>query len=123
MSDDLSILFSSQARYRVLQTLFLFEKPLPIRHIESLTGTAIRSVQVALQGLVRERAVLRTRRGSHIVYEMNSKHIAYPILSEVFAVIRRDRYRRRTASLGARAQRSLEFSNELGQNIEKAKLK
>lgn len=118
---DLSRILSSQARFRVLESLHTLNGRARIRHIEKLTQLAIHSVQVALQRLVAEKVILKSGRKPHPLYALNPRHPAYEILNNVFNLIKAASLRQRARKFDKAAESSLAFSSELRDVTQRAR--
>jgi len=107
-----------------METLCAFdETKLPLRHLEGYTGLAIRSVQLALNGLVNENAVLKSRRGRNVCYSLNPNFEPVSLLVKVFSLVRADNIENRSRVFSDKARRSLEFSSEILLLTQKGKIK
>lgn len=65
-------LLASQARTEVMQILWTSRSPLRLRTIAELTTVSLRPVQVALETLVRHRAVRKIRCRNSFVYSLGT---------------------------------------------------
>lgn len=120
---DISKILSSRARFRILEVLCSFRSPLPLRHLEALTGLAIRSIQVAAAGLEEEGVILAQRRARSVRYFFNNRHPAFSVIQEVFAVTTRNQILRRSARYHRAAQASLRFSTEAQMLLRRSNVK
>ena len=114
---DLSNILSSKARFAALRTLFIVDLPIPLRHVESLSKLAIRSVQVALAGLCHEKVVLKKRKGRYVLFELNKSHADYSTLRKDFFLIQENMIQKRAKYYNQKAHKSLLFTNEMQQLI------
>ena len=111
-SIDLSTLLSSQARFRVLKALCGFQGA-RLRTLEHLTGLAIRSVQVAVNGLEKQNMLTRQKKDRAILYCLNEDHPGSELLKSIFNLIRRNTIQARAHVYHSRAKAALRFSDEM----------
>jgi hypothetical protein len=118
---EISQLFSSKARFQVLQVLSLVEWPVSLRTLERLTGLPIRSVKLATLDLVKKKILFQKKQKNSILFSLNRDHFFMDVLKEIFALISRDSIRRRSVSYQSRAADILRFSDEVRLLVKRSK--
>jgi hypothetical protein len=83
----LTLLFSSAAKFEILGLLCQRSSPLPLRHISYLTGLPIRSTELAVASLCKQKVVRRQKAGRQVLLSFNDQHESALLLCEIFAVV------------------------------------
>jgi hypothetical protein len=83
----LTHLFSSAAKFEILGLLCQRSSPLPLRHISYLTGLPIRSTELAVASLRKQKVLRRKKVGKQVLVSFNDLHESALLLSEIFAVV------------------------------------
>lgn len=117
-SVDLSLILSSQARFRVLQTLTLLSIGLGLREIERQTHLNIRSVQIATQSLVKEKILKKNANG---LFLLNASSPAAKPLQGLFKYLRDVEISKKSKAFSERAQWTLQLSQEVSNLIRQAR--
>lgn len=118
---DISDIFSSRARCKVLRTLHHQTAPLCLRHIAYLSGAPLFSVQRVLKQLVDEKMVARKRRASHVLFSLNRQHRFDAFLTQVFDLEMKHHIVSASADYQTRAKHVLHFSHSALGIIKEAK--
>jgi DNA-binding transcriptional regulator GbsR (MarR family) len=92
-------IFTSRARGRILRTLYFQKTPIPLRHVALISDLPVYSVQNALATLRDEEIIHRIDMDNNALFELNTKHPFYPILTQLF-----------TAETNAKIQQAAELS-------------
>jgi len=121
MTPRLSQALSSAARTDVLETLFHQAGELGLRQVALISGLPVRSVEVALAGLVRERCVHRRRSGERVYFALNRGHATYPLLADVFRAAERWRIRRAAAARAQAGRETMAFAEAALPLLERAR--
>ncbi len=100
-------LLGSAARTDILRVLSRATTPIGLRHIARLADVYPRSAQLALDALVREALVTRTRVGQRRLYAVNQDHPDVPVLRAVFAAAELAGIRARNRAIQDRARKIL----------------
>lgn len=66
-------LFSSKAKYRILQILSTRSSPIHLRGISEAAGIAIRSAQLAVEDLVSKKVINKKREGNRTLLTLNPR--------------------------------------------------
>lgn len=93
-----------------------------LRSLEAVTGLAVRSVQVALSGLVREKVVRTNGKGRDRRYALNPANASITLLAGIFGLVTMDEIRRRSRRYAKRATTALNLSEEMHRLIRRARL-
>jgi hypothetical protein len=109
MGTRLSQLFAYPARTEVAGTLFFQPGELGLRQIALITGLQVRSVELALKDLQRDRLVRRRKSVNRVFFALNRSHPDYPLLACVFDAAASHRIREFSARLGQRPKELLRF--------------
>lgn len=80
----LSSILSSKARIEVLRTLCFLDKPIGLRKLARICEVHPRSAELALQGLIAERRVIKSPKGSAPAYRWNAAHADALRLQKLF---------------------------------------
>jgi len=107
---ELSRILSSNARFRVLQVLVPLPEGMGLRELERATHLNIRSVQLATQGLVRERILKKDRRGH---FRLNSRLPIAVKIKKLFIFLRDEQIRERAQKFSTRAKQVIQLSEEM----------
>lgn len=110
---DLSTILSSRAKFQVLQVLSTVEEGTSLRNIERLTGLAIRSVQIAVKSLVEAGVLEKKQKGRRILIRMNSQHVFFEALRDVFSVLQKHRLQFMANQHSEKAKDVLAFSSDV----------
>lgn len=108
---EFASLFSSRARLDVLRVLVRQTAPLCLRHIAALSDSPLFSVQRALAQLVKEKILIRQKKGLYVFFSLNEHHPFHTFLTRFFDLEMRSRLAFLADSYGEKAQSSLDFSN------------
>lgn len=114
-------ILSSKAKFEVLNLLFKDPSPLRIRTLERRTGLAVRSVQVALAYLVKEKVVIRKIQDNNPVYFLNKSHDSYILIKNILKAVELDRVFKRSCSYHSKAKKTFQFVTEAGELFHKAR--
>lgn len=106
----LAHIMSSPARVRMLETLDHQSCGLHLRQVAALSGTSLRSVQLAAAQLVRQGLVLRHREGNRVLFRLNRRHPDYGLIAAVLRASANHQLQRRAARLYRRAGRVVQFA-------------
>lgn len=107
---DLSLILSSQARFRVLQILSLLKSGLGLRELERSTRLGIRSIQVATQALMKERILKKDRAG---LFHLNEASPATCRLRGLFEYLRGEELQEKGKALSKRAHQVVRLCDEM----------
>jgi DNA-binding transcriptional ArsR family regulator len=110
---EISSLLSSQARFLVLRALCVSREELSARRLEKISGLAIRSVQVAVQGLEKEGIIIKKTQGRNVLYRLSEAWSVRSPLAAIFALADQHDLSLRAAQYHDQARASLEYSNEM----------
>lgn len=108
---DLTSIFSSKAKLKVLRTLCCQSAPLPLRHIAYLSDTPVFSIQRAVKQLVAQKILIKKRKKPYTYYSLNSNNMFYPFLTQVFDLEIKNRITFLSADYAQKAKRSLDFAS------------
>ncbi len=109
-SFDLSAILSSQARFRVLQTLAHLTEGLRLRELERECDLNIRSIQLATQALRQEKVLRKTTDGYFLFDDKSSAAIH---IRALFRFLRDEEIRKNARSLSTRAKAVIRLSEEM----------
>jgi DNA-binding transcriptional ArsR family regulator len=85
----LSLLFSSSAKFETLRLLSQRSSPLPLRHIAELTDLPIRSVEIAVSALCKQKVLRRQRVGRRVMVSFNEQHGSASLVQNIFELVNR----------------------------------
>ena len=71
---ELSNLFSSASKYRILRTLCGRRSPIHLRALAELADVQLRSAQIAVKGLIREKVVTKTLAANRCMLALNPQN-------------------------------------------------
>lgn len=80
---DLSTIFSSPARTKVLEILVKLKAPLHLRRIAELSDYTIHAIDKILKDLHKERLVAKRKKGQYILYSPNNENPEIDLVREV----------------------------------------
>lgn len=83
----MALLFSSAAKFETLGLLSQRSSPLPLRHIAYLTGLPIRSVEMAVAALCKQKALRRQKVGRRFLISINEEHDKTALVREIFGLV------------------------------------
>ncbi len=121
MHAPLSELLSSTAKFEVLETLHYQPHPIPLRHIALCCRLPIRSVQVALDHLQRDKLVTRAKGKRWTMFTINRHSKYYPLLQTIFEAAMRFHLKERSNDFNRAAQASLKFNNDVTRLLSQAR--
>lgn len=107
-------IFTSKSRAVILQTLFFQKRPIPLRHISSISDIPIFSVQNAVNSLLNENLISKTEEDNNVLFELNKKHPLYNVLEQIFTIEMSARIRLEAKQFCQKAKQVLEFANAVG---------
>jgi hypothetical protein len=111
---ELSSALSSEARFRIMQVLCGLRVGLRLRELERATELSIRSIQVATEGLLKEK-VLRVDQGRR--YTVNSASSIGNQVLRLFLAWRDEETRRKAELLSDRARLVVRLSDEVARFV------
>lgn len=106
---DLSAIFTSKARVKILRILFYHEQSLSLRHISNLSQMPVFSIQRALAQLVEEKIITRKKTKNAKFYSLKRDHQAYGLLVQVFNLEMKNKIRFQSCQYDRKAQSVLNF--------------
>lgn len=109
----LDSVFSSRAKWKVLERLITLNHPISLRDIERFTAMPIRSIQLAVKALEKEKVIKCFKNANETRYSMNLKYQYYHLIKQIFDVIRLAEHQQESTELDCRAQTTLEFSDDI----------
>lgn len=110
--DRLSDIFSSRTRTEVLSILVEQSEPIHLRALAELSTVAIRAIQEAVEDLVRERLVRRSKQGRRVCFALNQGHPDYPLICAIVRTANEHFLEQRARSYGEHAQSALDFASD-----------
>jgi len=105
-------LFSSGARTELLRVLCYQPDGMALRALARTAGLRIRSAELALSSLVRDKLVKRSRDGNRVVFVLDRADVRYSILHAVFDAAMYEGIRADSRLLNERSKVILPFINE-----------
>ena len=111
---ELSSALSSEARFRVMQVLCGLRVGLRLRELERATELSIRSIQVATEGLLKEKVLRVDQEGRFTVNSASS--IGNQVL-RLFLAWRDEETRRKAELLSDRARLVVRLSDEVARFV------
>ena len=114
-------ILSSTAKFEVLNILFQDPSPLRVRALERRTSLAVRSVQVALDSLVKAKVVTRTTQKKTPVYQLNKSHESYRLISHIFKSVEMESVSKRSVFYNSKAKKTFEFISEASELFQRAR--
>ena len=111
MINDISIILSSTAKYRILRTLFLQNSSIPLRHIAYLSKLYINSVQHGIKNLLKNHLLIKKSYGREIHFSINRKHPSYMLIKDIFEYEMKRKIQARSKTYIEGATSSLNFIN------------
>ena len=121
MNFELSDFFSSRSRTKVLLTLFHQAHPVPLRHLAYMTKLAVQRVEYALKQLVKDKLVIRKQEGKAVLYSLNKKHKAFPLISDICVASSKYQIRMRSNLYHDRAKQVLKFCSQAHDILSRAR--
>lgn len=118
---DVTTLFSSKAKVKVLRTLFHQSAPLPLRHIASLAGSSLFSVQRVLKQLVAEDILIRKRKGRYTLFSLNPQYEYHSFLAQFFDLEMKSRIAFLSRGYHQKAKELVDFSRSARDLFEKVR--
>lgn len=103
--------FSSKAKIRALETLSSQVAPIPLRRLEALSETPIRSVVLALRSLEKEKVVFKKKQKHHTLYALNPTHRDYIPLTSIMRLATEAALQSRAKNYQKKAKLILAFQN------------
>ena len=114
-------ILSSTAKFEILSILFKDPSPLRVRALERRTGLAIRSVQVALDNLVKAKVVTRKTQKKNPVYYLNKSHECYELINKIFKAVEIESISKRSNLYNSKAKKVFQFVSEASELFQRAK--
>lgn len=108
---DISDIFTSKARVKILRTLYFQLQPTPLRHIAYISDLPIFSVQNATKSLLSDKIINKREKENYILFELNKKHPLYTVLEQFFIIEINNRISREAQTYFQKAKQALEFAN------------
>lgn len=105
-------IFSSVSKVKILRTLFLQDKPIPLRHIAYMSELPVFSVQTGIQSLLSDDMVNKTVEDKYVLFELNKTSPFYDVLKQIFIIEIQSRISRESENYNDRARQVLEFVND-----------
>lgn len=118
---DISLIFSSKAKFKVLRTLFHQSTPLSLRQVAYLSEESLFSVQRALEQLVSQGLLLKKNKGHRMFFFVSQKHPYHAFLATLFDLEMKTRVSLESNQLHRKAAQCLKFSTEAHHLIQKAR--
>lgn len=118
---NISDIFTSKARVRILRTLAFQGEPLPLRHIAAVSDLPVFSVQNAAQSLTADGILLKTERENNVLFELDKNSEIYDLLLQIFLLEARYRISKEARKNFRKAARVLEFANSASAIFRSAK--
>lgn len=116
--NDFSAIFSSRARFKILESLCPLKKGLKLREIESSTGLGIRSIQIATKALVQEGILLKNKES---FFYLNDRSRTSFVLRGLFEYLRNEECQESAKKLSNRARKTINLCDDVGQLIRSRK--
>ena len=82
---DLSYLFSSKSKYKILRVLCKRTLPIHLRALAELADIQVRSAQLALESLLKEEVITKTKEANRVNFFLNPYNNYTVYLCEHFA--------------------------------------
>lgn len=105
-------IFSSGARTELLRVLCYQPDGMALRALGRTAGLGVRSVELALDSLVRDKLVKRSRAGNRVVFSLDRTDVRFPVLNAVFKAAMIEGIRADSSKLNDRARVVLPFIEE-----------
>ena len=105
----------------MLETLYFQSGELGLRQIALISGLYLRSAELALKDLQKERLLRRRKSGARVYFSLNREHPAYSLLSCLFESLQTYRIRVRAQAVGDDAKEMLRFVVAANRMMEKAR--
>lgn len=83
---ELSDLFSSSSKYRILRTLCNRETPTHLRALAELSNVQIRSAQIAVESLLKTNVITKHKKANRVMLSLNKQSKFSSILIDHFKV-------------------------------------
>lgn len=106
-------IFSSKAKLNVLGAILKTNQPLFLRELSVLARTQIRSVQLVVQQLMREKLIVSKRKKNRLYFELNSSHPDAEFCRKIFSDIEKYKIQKKAKSYSLLAPRILEFNQDM----------
>ena len=107
---NMSAIFTSKARVKILRTLCFQEQAIPLRHLAYLSDLPVFSVQNALKAFVSEGLIVRTERDNNVLFELNPSDVFYPLMRQIFHLETGYHIRSEAKKYFAKAAQVLQFA-------------
>ncbi|MBN8555134.1 MAG: hypothetical protein J0L93_06805 [Deltaproteobacteria bacterium] len=107
---QISDVISSKARFKVLKCLEQQFEPISLREVISLTELPIRSVELALKSLVKERILKDYRKKRSHLFQLREDHLLTPSIKSIFQALRNTELEQRAKTYTKEANKALAFA-------------
>jgi len=111
MAVEIADILSSRAKFKVLQVLSAHASFLKLRMIAGLTELPVRSVQLALESLVKTKIIREKFIDHYHLFQFSSQHPFAEALKEFFSNISKIEIQSRSAHYLAAPSRALTFAS------------
>ena len=118
---DVSHLFSSRSKFKVLRTLIHHSSPLSLRHISYLSEESLFSIQRSLEQLVSQNLVFKKTKGQRVFFSINQHNPYGHFLYELFALEMKICVPHVQKERDKKAKSVLKFSQEAHRLVQKAR--
>lgn len=118
---SLGHILGGSARFELLRALYYQHDAVGLRQLARLAGVHPHSAERMLKDLVKEGVVVRNQSHNRTLFRRNRDHADWLILSSVFDAADRAGRRLRSVERNDRAQAVLQFIEEAGAMLKKAR--
>ena len=114
-------IFSSAAKTEILRALHHQPDPLGLRPLARIADLHVRSAELALTDLVREKLIIRKRTPTRVYYALNRTHPSAPVVAAAFDAAAAAAIHRDSRALNRRATRILPLMRQASRMLRRAR--
>lgn len=107
----------------ILRTLYFQWQAIPLRHLSAMSELPVFSVQNAVNLLLDEAMIKRSRKDNNVLFELNRGHSLYNVLEQFFIIEMNNRIHREARLFYQRAEEVLKFATAANVIFKHAKRK
>lgn len=117
MESILAEIFANKAQVRILMTLASCPSGLSLRLLSRVSKCELRSAQLVVQVLLKQRVLQKSKVSNAIVYRLSEKHEWFSLIKSIAQQEREFMLAKRAKTFAKRAQRQFEFCKEAAQFV------
>ncbi len=122
MREEFKNLFSSGARSAALLVLSELNDPVCLNELAELSQCSVCATRAAMQGLSKEKLVLRKRRRNETVFVLNRANARAEIIERIRLALEAEQVEARASKYDVRPKEVLHFASSTGSFLQKVRM-